>query len=161
MMPQDPANRLAVLAAIRAQPGLTFRGVVRVSGIAAGTAGHHVAMLERAQHAWTIHVGFRRLHFPGPRPAMESDQARHLVAALDELDRSLLGFIAAHPGAAQGDVVKAFVPRQRSSIQHRLGRLVKRGFVATRLSGRYVLYTAVTDVPVLAMATPAVADVEA
>lgn len=127
------ANRARILAAVHAQPGACYRELVRVSGLAAGTARHHLRTLRLSGQLHELRDGMRILHFPTGFTRSPALAALRREPGLDALAR----FVAAHPGASQRQVLDAFHDEPRSTTQHRLHRLVTLGVVRIQHHGGY------------------------
>lgn len=139
-----PHPRRARLMAILAEsPGLGLRQLGCRSGIPLGTLAHHLALLIRSGAVWTTRHGPRLLHFPAPRldgptPVRLAVEAH----ALDDFDRDLIAYLRAAP-QVQKRIIERYPDLPRSTVQHRLARLVKWGFLTVREQGRCLRY----DVP--------------
>ena len=123
-------RRAAVLAFIRTNPGVSFRGVCRGTGLASGTALHYVNAAERHGLVHSVALGRRRLLFPAGRvaanvPAHFALMDPDLVVLRDWLTtqqhRPCQKAVLDHAATAWS--------WSRSTTQHRLGRLVGAGLV--------------------------------
>jgi predicted transcriptional regulator len=132
-------RRTAILDLLHERPGLCLRELGRELGIQMGTLRHHLSVLIRGGSVWTTQRGLRVLHFPADVPRVP------LVAiaahVLDELDRQLLD-LARRPINQKGVLDSAPVEVPRSTVQHRLRRLVAQGLLAARRQGRLIIYEA-------------------
>lgn len=153
--PLANANRRALLAIIHARPGLSFRALVQVSGLGSGTVRHHLTVMERHGLVWTLRVGSQLAHFGGSRPASADRRLAALAACCDPLDRALLDVVATQPVRGQRAFFEAAPATPRSSVMHRIQRLVTRGLLLRRDQGRWACYAlAWQEQPWAAMATP-------
>jgi predicted transcriptional regulator len=126
---------------------LGFRSLARQSGIASGTARHHLGILERQDLIWTQRRDQRLLHFPGPKPALELQRANQVRATLDFVDRAFLAYVDARGCVHQKMVLAAYCMMPRSTVQHRLKRLVRWGVLTETWMGRYKAYRIAKDDP--------------
>lgn len=134
------SGHVRVLRAVEDSPGLGFRELARRTGIPSGTLAHHVSLLTRSGAVWTKRHGARVLHFPAPRQD-EPAPVRVVLEehVLDALDRDLLAWVREGP-RVQKAVVARFSGHPRATVQHRLARLVKWGFLTASASGRCRVY---------------------
>ena len=140
-LPAPHPRRGAILALLEAEPGLCFRELMRRTGIGAGSLDHHVRRLVRAGMVWRVRHGPRILHFAtdGPRRVREAVM-RH---GLDPVDQAILAWSRTAGPRRQLAFLDA-PPAQgmpRSSVQHRLGRLVRQGFLHADRKGRSLVYS--------------------
>jgi predicted transcriptional regulator len=135
----DHPNRAKLHAIILQDPGINFRQLARASGLAAGTARHHLTVLGRAGLVVEQGFGFTRRFFA---PRAPSDAA--VVLLRESSLKQLHDWIKANPGAPQLQVLDAMAPLgwSRSTTQHRLQRLVQGGALQLRCQGRFKRYWA-------------------
>src|SRR5687768_6111121 len=144
--PQDalehPRRRI-VMDAIQARPGLGFRDLVRLTSIASGTLRHHLTVLRRSRLIWGTQHDAKVLHFPIQVPheahALPEVLAKHV---LDDFDSRILQHLR---GAAAPVFQKALLDAHppavpRSTIQHRIKRLVRWGLITENRQGRWKRY---------------------
>lgn len=133
-------NRRKLFEQIVRDPGINFRGLVRASGIAAGTARHHLTILVRAGLVTEQGLGSTRRFFAGS----PSGDWEHKVLLREPGLRQLYDWVAANQGATQLRVLDAMAGAgwSRSTTQHRLQRLGKSGALQVRWQGRYKRYWA-------------------
>lgn len=131
-------TRARLHAIVQADPGISFRAAVAHSGVALGTARHHLSILKRAGLVCEHRVGVRVAFLP----AGDGRDAARLAMLRGEGMRELRDRIAGMARATQKDVLNA-VPWSRSTTQHRLGRLVAAGILRTTWRGRYRHYEVV------------------
>lgn len=136
MTPGAQARRAAIVQALEAQPGLSFRGVVRATGIPAGTARHHLNVLVRRKRVWYQQVGVRLVHFAGRRPDTEPEQREALCATFDKMDAKIYLAVRDEGPLIQRDIISRFPAEPTSTVQHRVKRLVRIGILDERASGR-------------------------
>lgn len=134
-------RRRALLESIAADPGQTFRGLARGAQIAMGVAHFHLMVLNRGRLIRIARLGAATRFFPADLD--EADFARMALLREPEL-RLLLDWVAAHPSACQLAIVAAMGARgaNRSTTQHRLGRLVESGLLQRTRQGRRIHYHA-------------------
>ena len=132
------AKREKLLAAIQAQPGTSFRGLLRVTGMAAGTARHHFTTLRKQKLIWEACAEGRSMFFPGERPLLA--EATPLIAKA--LAPTHTGAIEAAigDGVVNQKHVLAAVDAPQSTVQHNLERLVELGRVTMTRQGRQNRY---------------------
>lgn len=133
-------NRRRLLDRIVDDPGINFRGLVRASGIAAGTTRHHLTVLVRSGLVTEQGYGSTRRFFAGSA----GGGWEHKVLLREPGLRQLFEWVAASPGATQRQVLDAMAAAgwSRSTTQHRLQRLAEGGAVQVRWQGRYKRYWA-------------------
>jgi DNA-binding transcriptional ArsR family regulator len=133
-------NRKRLVEHIQKDPGINFRGLVRVAGIAAGTARHHLTILVRAGVVTEQGFGATRRFFAGHA----GGDWEHKVLLREPGLRHLHGWVAANPGATQMQALDAMAAAgwSRSTTQHRLQRLCEGGALEARWQGRYKRYWA-------------------
>ena len=136
--PENP-RRQAILEALVQHPGSSFRGLARRAGIPTGTCRHHLNMLERDRRAWSTRIGGRLAIFVGTKPAQaEWVAVQHMP---DALDRRLLTLVEHGPVRGQNTFLNAAADTPKSTVQHRLHRLVRWGVLRVHHQGRWLIYT--------------------
>lgn len=139
---RDGAGRRArILATVNAHPGQSFRGLVHLTGIPAGSLQHHILVLLRRRAVWYTWLRSRHAYFPGPRPAHEDAVTAALVSGLDDLDKALYCAVGQHGQAIQRQIIGWFPEVPRQTLQHRVRRLVAYRVLAERSQGRCKLYS--------------------
>lgn len=139
-------SRQRILDAVRREPGLSFRAILRATGIPAGTAGHHLNVLLRAGLAWEHRLGrlgSRLLHFAGRRPASRARVLAAVARVLDENPRRVLELVRELAPCHQAPILEAaeaLVGLSRSTTQHILRRLEDYGLLTAFAQGRRVMY---------------------
>ncbi|MCA1812020.1 MAG: hypothetical protein LC623_08430 [Halobacteriales archaeon] len=137
-------RRDLILAIIEEQPGLSFRALERATGFKRGTLHYHVLALMRAGAVWTTRHGQALRHFPGQQPSPAEVRRLLVEHALDEVDRGIVAWLREVGPRRQVEVLEGLartgVPR--SSLQLRLNRLAKQGFLTRQEGARSVLYIA-------------------
>lgn len=139
-------RRRRILEALRDQPSLSFRGIVRATDIPAGTARHHLNMLLRAELVWEHRLGSRFMHFPGRRPMSRGRVPEAVAGGLDENPRRVLELVRGLAPRHQPPILEAadaIIGLSRSTTQHTLQRLEDYGLLSTRRQGRCVVYEVV------------------
>jgi hypothetical protein len=131
-------NRRLLMEHITKDPGVNFRGLVRASGIAAGTARHHLTIMVRAGVVSEQGYGSTRRFFAG---TVGKDWEQQVLLREPGL-RQLRDWVASNPGATQLQVLDAMALAgwSRSTTQHRLLRLSESGALQVRWQGRYKRY---------------------
>ncbi|MEA3190545.1 MAG: hypothetical protein QOD77_1127 [Thermoplasmata archaeon] len=138
--PEHPRRR-RLEALVLAEPGLTFRELQRRTGWANGVTLHHLNRLVRAGRLARRRHGNTVRYFEN-HGRYDRDWKR-IVQARDPDQAWLAGWIAAQPGATQGEVVahaRAERGWSRSATQRRLRGLVAAGTLAEEWHGRTVHY---------------------
>jgi predicted transcriptional regulator len=130
------AKRERLLAAIQAQPGLTFRGVCRASGVQTGTATHHLATLRGLGLVVAFEHGDSTRYFPA---AWTPVAAAVAVVRSDPTLRLLLDALGAER-LCQKALIERLPDVPRSTVQHALARLVRVGAVGVQRQGRLSFY---------------------
>ncbi len=141
-------NRRKLYDYILANPGGTFRELVRATGIPTGTARHHLGVLRQAsliqQHGHKATLRYFENHG-------RFDDSWNTVVMLREGELATLhAWLVEHPGSKQREVLDAAASQwgwSRSTTQHRLGRLATEGLVGIKSQGRMKLYTAAKRAP--------------
>jgi predicted transcriptional regulator len=139
-LPTEHPNRSLILAVLHEHPGVGFRELTRLTGLASGTMQHHVRLLVRQGRVWTTRLSPRILHYAGARPYTDVEIRCEVVDhALDQVDQELV-HLASH-SVNQKAVLDAFNGRMpRSTVQARLGALCRRGLMRLERAGRYINY---------------------
>ncbi|HEX2067028.1 MAG TPA: helix-turn-helix domain-containing protein [Candidatus Thermoplasmatota archaeon] len=147
MVKKDPLahpRRLTVYAYIRDHPGATFREVARQSGIATGTARHHLNVLKR-HRVIVQHPHRGTLRFFASQGGHETTWRATVL--LREPGLALLhGWLAERQATPQKEILVEMAGAQgwsRSTTQHRLQRLEAAGLLRTRMQGRWKLYSGI------------------
>lgn len=135
-------RRSLIYELIKAEPGLNFRALARRAGIAPGTVQFHLRVLCYSRLIWCTYHGSRHRFFPGTEPINEEGIQKALALhALDGLDRRVLDLVRDNP-RNQKAVLDEFPQLPRSTVQHRLSRMVRQGFLVVRPRGRHIVYHA-------------------
>jgi predicted transcriptional regulator len=130
-------RRLGIYRAIQAQPGMGLREIGRTCNVPNGSVTHHLGILHRFGLVWNIRQGPFVRYFPGRKPS--DDVALFLArrASVKGSTQDILDYVQAHPGCNQKALIAAFQSIPRSTIQHHVQDLAKKGFVARAWSGRH------------------------
>lgn len=125
----DHPRRRLILEAIRANPGIHLRDLARLAGGSPTLAQYHVGVLVRNGHAVARRQGRRLCLFENH--GRYGDEWHALAALRDEALLRLHRHVAACPGAARPDVVRAAESWgwSRRTAYHRLGRLERLGLI--------------------------------
>lgn len=134
------ARRECIESAIQSHPGLSFRQVVAATRIPAGTTRHHLSVLVRAGRVWYTQLGGRLAHFAGAKPASAVMRRDVVAASFDEIDGRIYWHVRDEGPVSQGEILALFSDESKSTLQHRIKRLVRFGLLAERAQGRYKLY---------------------
>lgn len=137
MKPSNP-NRERLLQLIEARPGLGLRDASRRSGIAHGALSYHVDYLIGEGRASSVRFGGRRLLFPGKTAPQGKELACRVLLEEPPL-YALYEWVRRHGPVAQNGILHHF-QEPRTTVQHRLDRLVRGGVLLTRWVGRSRLY---------------------
>jgi DNA-binding transcriptional ArsR family regulator len=133
-------NRKKLVEQIAKDPGINFRALVRVSGIAAGTTRHHLTILVRSGVVTEQGFGVTRRFFVG----RVGGDWEHQVLLREPGLRHLHDWVSANSGVTQMQALDAMAQAgwSRSTTQHRLQRLCEGGALEARWQGRYKRYWA-------------------
>lgn len=124
-------------------PGATFREVVRETGYATGTTRHHLTILKRSKAIMEQKYAQTLRYYENHG---KYDDSWDTVALLREPELAELHeWLMANPGMNQKSIIAAF-DWSRSTVQHRLNRLVDGGLAVIRPMGRQNLYEALKSV---------------
>jgi predicted transcriptional regulator len=140
--PLEHPRRRAIFDLIVAKPGITFRAIVRETGIPVGTAAHHVAVLKRSGMLMErAHRATRRFFQNHGRH--EADWS-WIVLLREPAFKQLHEEVVRLVPCPQKDILARMAAAgwSRSTTQHRLDRMVANGILAVRQQGRYKLYEA-------------------
>lgn len=135
----NPRRRL-IYDTILANPGISFRELMRQTDLANGTTLLHLSNLSRAGLVMDRSRDGRRRFFENHG---RYDKTWQVVAALrDDATRRLLSWLTEHPNVTQGDTLKftSGLGWSRTATQERLNRLVAHGFVEANRDGRRIRY---------------------
>jgi predicted transcriptional regulator len=150
LLPSHPKRNL-ILAVVEEQPGISLRALGRATGFKQGTLQYHLLALLRMGRIWTTRHGQRLRHFTGQQPSPAEVRELLVEHALDEVDRRIVAWLREAGPKRQVEALDALagtgVPR--SSLQLRLNRLVKQGFLRRREWARAVTYEAAGASPEL------------
>lgn len=140
-------NRRALFDYIDENPGTTFRELIRATGLAAGTARHHLAVLTRCDVLIERPFGQTLRYFHCDQEQI-GDWDAVVVLREPDLDR-MYRWLLDHPDVMQREILDAAESWgwRRSTAQHRLRRLVENDLALVRHLGRSKAYRArVADV---------------
>jgi DNA-binding transcriptional ArsR family regulator len=132
----DSPSRRAILAAVRASPGLTMSSLKRRTGYSWGLLYHHVHLLERSGHVTTQLVGRRRVLYPAEAPLADPKLAARILLEGETL-RIVARAIVDHPGASMAEVVRASSASPRAAYYH-VRRLLDAGLIVSESRVRYM-----------------------
>lgn len=147
-LPPDKAleneNRRKLYAYITANPGATFREVLRGTDMAAGTARHHLTVLARSK--MIVEHGHRStLRFFENHGKFDATWTSVVLLREDDLSK-IYQWLTTHPNAFQRELLEHAESAwrwSRSTTQHRLARLIDGGLVEVSQAGRRKFYHAV------------------
>jgi DNA-binding transcriptional ArsR family regulator len=129
-------NRAALYAMVRQEPGIGFRELVARVGMASGTAHHHLAVLQRGGILRSERVGGGvAFLFAG-----DLRNAAHLSVLREPGMTQLYDLIRSRGRICQGAVLEVSSQWPKSTVQHRLQRLVAAGLVRSTWQGRFRFY---------------------
>jgi len=150
----DHPTRMAILALVRAQPGVHLHALARATGLPAQQAAYHLHTLERMGLIASQKVAGRRCYH-------EASAAGEVRRALLEASRTpgpaaqqVLEFIASNPGASQSEVARQLGMLPGTARWH-LRRLAEQGALVEAREGKALTYRPATDSPGGAPARPA------
>lgn len=128
-------GRARLLETIRAEPGIHFQELVRRSGLASGTAVHHLNKLARADLIACRPLGRYTCYFPGASP----DRQSLLAAPLLRSDGARLVYetILGSPMLSGLELAER-TGLQKSTVNYHVQRLTEAGLVAAQRDGRAV-----------------------
>lgn len=135
-------NRRAIFDYIGQNPGAGFNELQRALDVGKETVSYHVRVLLNAGKITQQSHGNTRRFFPAGFDA--GQRTRTVLLRTKALD-DLYALVERHPNLAQGEIMDLAAKEMgwsRSTTQHRLGRLVKAGLVATQREGRSLLHSA-------------------
>jgi DNA-binding transcriptional ArsR family regulator len=148
--PLDNPRRKAIHDAVLAHPGISFRGLVRLTGQAIGTTQHHLAVLGRSGLIAKRRHGFTLRFFENH--GRHDNVWRELATLQDPHLGALHEWLCLQPELPQQIILDAMQRRHhwpRSTTQHRLSRLEQGGLVQLRVAGRRRYYLGKTIHPLL------------
>lgn len=131
---EHPA-RARLHALVEAEPGIHFQDLVRKSGLANGTAVHHLQKLGESGLVAARPLGRYTCYFPGASVDRASLAAAPVTRA--EGARRILAEVAANPGLS-GLEVATRLGLQPSTVAYHVKRLQEAGLVAAQRDGRAV-----------------------
>lgn len=132
------ANRAKLLSLIQARPGLGIRDAGRRCGLPQGATAYHVERLIIDGHISTARFAGRRLLFPYKVAPAGVDLAQRVLLEDPHLF-ALYEWVRQHGPVAQNGILHHF-PDPRTTVQHRLDRLVRGGVLRSEMHGRARLY---------------------
>lgn len=134
-------KRDRLLQLIQGRPGLGMRDAARRIGLPQGVAAYHVDKLIEEGHITSARFGGRRLLFPYKAPEGAS-LAKHVLLEDPHL-YAMWTWVFLHGPVAQQGILRQFHEEPRSTVQHRLDRLVRGGIIRTGTTGRHRIYEVV------------------
>lgn len=138
---EHPA-RAQLLQIVQAEPGIHFQDLVRRSGLANGTAVHHLGKMTQVGLLSARPFGRYTCYFPGASP----DRAALAAAPVLRSDgaRRVYEAIQGRPGLS-GLELAGLVALQPSTVSYHVQRLVDSGLVRAEREGRSVRLSAVVS----------------
>lgn len=127
----DHFARGRIYQVIEENPGIHLAEIVRRTGLAKGSATHHLATLEKGGYVRVVADGTRTCFFTADRSFSEE------TYGLSDRDRELLVRITDRPGSTQAELA-GDLRRSASSVSRGIARLAKLGFVRTSRGSRGV-----------------------
>lgn len=128
-------GRARLLEIIQAEPGIHFQELVRRSGLATGTAVHHLNKLARGELIACRPLGRYTCYFPGSSPDRQSLLAAPLLRS--EGARQVYEAILGTPDLSGLELAQR-TGLQASTVNYHVQRLTEAGLVAARRDGRSV-----------------------
>jgi predicted transcriptional regulator len=132
----NPVRR-QVLDCIAQEPGITIQELRRRTGVAWGTAVHHLLRLERHGLAVSHRSGGSRRYFPAN--TRESRSRKAISAIAHPTTNRIARLVAERPGIDQKGICGELGIRNPAASKH-LRRLAREGLVASRKVARSCLY---------------------
>ncbi|MBW3582315.1 MAG: winged helix DNA-binding protein [Euryarchaeota archaeon] len=135
----DNLSRDRIFQAIRVNPGVNLSRLNRISDLGWGVTVYHLKMLEKTGLVFSTNGARDRCFFentPENRKRADTVSALANRQSLQQVAR----VVAAHPGIAQRDIVKATGMSQRA-VSYSLKRLDENDLVSTERDGNFVRYT--------------------
>ncbi|HEV8361090.1 MAG TPA: winged helix-turn-helix transcriptional regulator [Candidatus Thermoplasmatota archaeon] len=135
----DHPQRAAILALIRAQPGLHLRALARATSQPVQQAAYHLRVLERLGYARAQSIGGKKCYFePGAAPEV---RRALLEASLQpgEAAQRVLDVVQRNPGASQSEVARELGILPGAARWH-LHRLATQGKLDEAREGRALTY---------------------
>lgn len=135
-------NRRALFDYVDENPGTTFRELIRATGMAAGTARHHIAVMTRCDVLIERPFGQTLRYFHCDQEQV-GDWDAVVVLRQPDLDR-MYRWLLDNPGVMQREILDEAESWgwRRSTAQHRLKRLVDNKLALVRDLGRTKSYRA-------------------
>lgn len=127
-------TRLAMLALVRARPGIHFNEIARELGLARGLAAHHLHAMEAAGLVTKSGVRAYSCYFADPEDAALEDAARALKAAKA---RRVFSTVLRHPGVSVAQACERADVSRRMFTYH-ASRLMDAGLLLKERDGRDV-----------------------
>lgn len=133
-------RRDEILNAIRAEPGITFRGLVRKLGLGIGDLQYQLRKLEEEGEVFSRRMGRRRYLFPRD---FEEEAQRLLIAISTDTRRKILLKLIEGPTDQKGlsDALGVSQP----TVSYHMNELMKLGIVEAERRGRNVVYRLACD----------------
>jgi predicted transcriptional regulator len=133
-------TRALLLQVVQAEPGIHFQALVRRSGLANGTAVHHLRKLEEG--GWVVgrSMGRYTCYFPGASP--ERSQLAQAPVTRSDGARRILAEIAANPGLS-GQQIALRLGVQPSTVTYHVRRMLEVGLVQAERDGRVIRLRAI------------------
>lgn len=123
---EDHPNRAAIMEAVRAEPGLHFQQIRRRTGLANGSAVHHISQLEAKGLLSTRKTGAYTCYFA--RGEVGRDEMDAAGVARSDGARRVLDAVRDWPGASNGDIARV-TGLSAGTVSHHLRRLGDAGAV--------------------------------
>lgn len=134
-------RRQAIEDLLRHRPGLSFRQIVKLTGIPAGSARHHLSVLIRRRRVWYTTLGNRLAHFTGKKPVTPAALREAVAVSFDRTDACIYLAVRDEGPLMQKEILARFKAEPVSTVQHRVKRLVRFGILDEQCMGRYHEYT--------------------
>lgn len=138
--PLENDRRRLLHDAILAQPGITYRQLMRSLGLANGVVNHHLRVLTKANLIVRRADGKRTRLFENHG---KYDANWHEIAILERpFAREVVSLLQANPGISQGELTEWALAKgwSRAGIQVRITELESAGFVRSGKDGRKKRY---------------------
>ena len=131
-----------ILEQIPKTPGIRYRELLRLTGLANGTLEYHLKILERT-HKIKVdrHDGRRARYYPFN---ISADESHILGYVRNKVARQIVGFILEHDLCTFGEIVD-HIEKAPSTASWHLKRLSESGIISISYGQEYQLYSIVNN----------------
>ena len=128
--------RERILAAVRAEPGLTVGDLQRALQVSQGTLHYHLLRLRAYGEVTCVPSGRRRLVFPASQAREDVDLAAAVARLRGATARRIAEYLTRAAPASIADIAAALGARPRVIYYH-VGHLLRAGLVTMTLTPRH------------------------